>query len=412
MFEFKRGGQKVSADAFFDGLKEDVIDAGMNALIEDVHAKAASVVDPETGRHPFVFADRVGKDQIVIRTTGSPAFARVLEDRLGLSDGEVERTDASFSGTPYVYLAHATEDKGIVRPLAEGLMRRGIEVWFDEWEISAGDSLRRKMEAGLDACTHFVVMLSPTSIRKQWVAEELDVGLLRAVEGSARFVGVRYGLDVDDLSAFLRTRLCPKYEPDEGGIDTVAASIYGVSRKPARGAAPRYVRITPLMDAWSTSAVAVAEHFIRTSRNAQPHDPMSTYEWLANATKLPERDVRAGVADLRDAGLLDVQIFLGGDARIAAKAALFAEFDERFMDWNPREDARALANYLSGGASDQRILACEQVAAALEWPARRFNPAVCILSRARAVKERSVLGGSEFHPMYIIVQDAVERFTD
>lgn len=54
----------------------------------------------------------------------------------------------------------------LARPLAQRLMAEGIEVWFDEWEIGAGDSLKRRMEQGLEDCSHFVVLLTPTSIRK------------------------------------------------------------------------------------------------------------------------------------------------------------------------------------------------------------------------------------------------------
>src|SRR3546814_13021956 len=81
-----------------------------------------------------------------------------------------------------VYLAHASEDKALARPLAEGLMARGIDVWYDNWEIGFGDSLRRKMEEGLGDCTHFVVLLTATSIGKAWVNEEIDAGLMKAVE--------------------------------------------------------------------------------------------------------------------------------------------------------------------------------------------------------------------------------------
>ena len=60
-----------------------------------------------------------------------------------------------------VYLAHASEDHDtLAKPLAKTMMANGIEVWFDEWEIRTGDSLRRKMEEGLANCTHFVVLLT------------------------------------------------------------------------------------------------------------------------------------------------------------------------------------------------------------------------------------------------------------
>ena len=72
-------------------------------------------------------------------------------------------------------------------------MAKGIEVWFDEWEIRAGDSLRRKMEEGLANCTHFVVLLTPNSLHKPWVETEIDAGFIRAVGGESRFIGIRVG---------------------------------------------------------------------------------------------------------------------------------------------------------------------------------------------------------------------------
>ncbi len=121
----------------------------MSNYAEELHGRAASVVDPETGKHALVFVRRIGKESVSVLTNGSPAFARALEQRLGLNVGEVHSMDQPANRERLVYLAHASEDKEVARPLAEGLMRRGIPVWFDEWEIGYGESLRRKMEQGL-----------------------------------------------------------------------------------------------------------------------------------------------------------------------------------------------------------------------------------------------------------------------
>ena len=57
-----------------------------------------------------------------------------------------ERFRTRFNGVPRVYLAHASEDhETLAKPLARALIANGIDVWFDEWEIRTGDSLRRKM---------------------------------------------------------------------------------------------------------------------------------------------------------------------------------------------------------------------------------------------------------------------------
>ena len=112
-----------------DGLKDDIMEHVMEAYAEELHGKASSVVDPETGKHAPVIVRRIGREGWTILTSGSPAIARALEERLGLSLGEVHRMDEPIYRERLIYLAHATEDKDVVRPLAEGLLQRGIGVW-------------------------------------------------------------------------------------------------------------------------------------------------------------------------------------------------------------------------------------------------------------------------------------------
>jgi len=83
---------------------------------------------------------------------------------------------------PVAFLCHASEDKNMVRRLANDLIAHGIDVVFDEWEIHAGDSLRQKIDAGLELCTHFIAVLSPTSIRKPWVNSEMDAGFVMRLQ--------------------------------------------------------------------------------------------------------------------------------------------------------------------------------------------------------------------------------------
>ena len=166
-------------------------------------------------------------------------------------------------------------------------MRKGIDVWFDEWEIRTGDSLRRKMEEGLANCTHFVVLLTPDSLYKPWVETEIDAGFVRALGGESRFMGIRVGIGVNDLSPFLRTLRCPEIHLDQASeVEELIADIYGVSRKPAHGAAPRYVKTQPEgLKAWSASAIAVAEYLVRNSKFAN--------EWTRKRTWLRWRKRRA-----------------------------------------------------------------------------------------------------------------------
>jgi len=59
-----------------------------------------------------------------------------------------------------VFICHASEDKGFVRPLAVALRKLGVRVWFDEFEIEVGDSLSKKIDKGLAASRFGLVVLS------------------------------------------------------------------------------------------------------------------------------------------------------------------------------------------------------------------------------------------------------------
>lgn len=406
--EFRRGGRRVSQAGFLKGLDRELLDTALDCYAEELHGKAASVVDPETGKHAAVFVRRIGDQGWTIHTNGSQAFAHALEARLGLNRGEVHGMNEPAGRERLVYLAHASEDKNLAKPLAEGLVARGIPVWYDNWEIGYGDSLRRKMEQGLGDCTHFVVLLTEASINKLWVNEEIDAGLMAAVEGSAKFMGLRYGLPLAAVSPFLRTRLTPEFLPGEEGLEALAAEIYGVSKKPPLGEKPRYVQAHELGSSWSMGARVVAEYFVRNSQRGQPMDPQADCATIGEATGLPPADVRIGVLDLAGAGLLHKEDYMGGESAIWPKPDLFVTFDKDFMDWDPEVDARDLAVRLLNLKSD--YVDCAEVGEALAWEPRRFNPAIAYLISARVVQSHEYMGGGEYWPPAVSVGDELLRF--
>ena len=49
-----------------------------------------------------------------------------------------------------LFICHAAEDKdSLVRPLAEQLRERHVAVWYDEFELRLGDSIRQAIDRGL-----------------------------------------------------------------------------------------------------------------------------------------------------------------------------------------------------------------------------------------------------------------------
>lgn len=74
-----------------------------------------------------------------------------------------------------VFISHASEDKAeVVRPLAHALKQGGLKVWYDEFELKIGDSLRRKVDTGLAKSRFGIVVFSKVFLTKGWTNYELD----------------------------------------------------------------------------------------------------------------------------------------------------------------------------------------------------------------------------------------------
>ncbi|WP_374654325.1 toll/interleukin-1 receptor domain-containing protein [Phenylobacterium sp.] len=410
-FEFKLGGRTVNQKQFMDGIKQKMLDQAFAAIEEKVRGTAGAIVDPQTGKRPAVFVRRKGNDGYVIRTEGSPEFARELERRLGLEKGQVENVTVAAKEVPHVYLAHASEDhESLARPLAEKLMAAGIEVWLDAWEIRTGDSLRRKMESGLSDCTHFVVLLTENSIGKPWVETEIDAGFLQAVQGESRFMGLRIGVPITRLSPFLKTLRCPETDlDDEAEVAALIADIHGVSTKPPRGEKPTYVQNAPSgIEGWSASAVAVARYLVTNSVNGCKFDPQTTVAKVAEATGLPEEDVRLGVLDLSDSALIETQRM--DDMRFWPLIGLFVEFDRHFLDFDNQKDAVAVANRLVSEGVSQADIAEDVASWFADWPVRRLNSALAYLEESKVIDAHHSLGQPPYVMSFLFVTDRTRRF--
>ena len=74
-----------------------------------------------------------------------------------------------------IFISHAAEDKdAVVRPLAHALTSRGASVWYDEFELRVGDSLRRRIDGGIARSRFGLVVLSKPFFAKGWPQYELD----------------------------------------------------------------------------------------------------------------------------------------------------------------------------------------------------------------------------------------------
>lgn len=79
------------------------------------------------------------------------------------SDSETQEATLSY----HAFISHASEDKDdIVRPLSEKLQDQGFDIWYDEFELQVGDSLRRNIDKGLRHSKFGIVILSQNFFEK------------------------------------------------------------------------------------------------------------------------------------------------------------------------------------------------------------------------------------------------------
>lgn len=87
------------------------------------------------------------------------------------------------------FISHATEDKeDVVKPLANGLRQLEINLWYDEYDLKVGDSLRRKIDEGLARSRFGIVVLSPAFFAKNWPQYELDGLVAKEMQGGQNVI--------------------------------------------------------------------------------------------------------------------------------------------------------------------------------------------------------------------------------
>lgn len=126
-----------------------------------------------------------------------------------------------------VFISHASEDKdSIVRSLAMALKNHGMKVWYDEFTLGIGDSLRQKIDRGLRASRIGLVVLSHSFFSKGWTNYELDGIVTRVMSGEQILLPIWHGVtkqEVIDFSPSLADKVARSTANHT--VDEIAAEI-------------------------------------------------------------------------------------------------------------------------------------------------------------------------------------------
>ena len=99
-----------------------------------------------------------------------------------------------------VFISHASEDKAdVARPLAHALEENGLAVWYDEFEMRIGDSLRRKIDKGIANSNFGIIVISRDFISKGWTNYELDGLITRSVSGEQQLLPIWHNITKKEI---------------------------------------------------------------------------------------------------------------------------------------------------------------------------------------------------------------------
>jgi hypothetical protein len=151
---------------------------------------------------------------------------------LSIRDREYARK-RSESEKPLAFISHDSRDKeAFVRELAHELSRNFCTVWYDEFSLKVGDSLRANIERGLKETKKCVVVLSPNFLSNEgWGKAEFDSVFTREILNKENVVlPVWLGVTAQDVYNY-SPRLADKVGLSSSlGAPEVARRLAGVLR--------------------------------------------------------------------------------------------------------------------------------------------------------------------------------------
>lgn len=80
-------------------------------------------------------------------------------------------------------MSHSSKDKSFAQMLSNDLKKRGIQVWIDEAELKPGDSIIQKISDVILNVDYVGVILSPSSVKSDWVRKEISIAMSLEIKG-------------------------------------------------------------------------------------------------------------------------------------------------------------------------------------------------------------------------------------
>lgn len=170
---------------------------------------------------------RTQREQIEQQKRLQAEIERTIQLSEQVSKVKVSEESPIVSEAKYdLFISHASEDKEeFVRPLAETLEGMGVKVWYDEFTLKVGDSLRKSIDKGLINSKFGTVIISSSFCTKNWTQYELDAMVAKEMNGHKMILPIWHKVTKDDVLNFSPTLA------DKVALNTSVSSIEEIANE-------------------------------------------------------------------------------------------------------------------------------------------------------------------------------------
>lgn len=117
---------------------------------------------------------------------------------------QASRRRARAGESYQVFVSHATADKWIAKRICEQLEAVGVSTFRDDRDINGGDDIPDVIRRQIKRSKEMVVLLTPSSVNRQWVL--LEVGGAWLWSKKLRIVVVLCHVSVDPIPEILKSK--------------------------------------------------------------------------------------------------------------------------------------------------------------------------------------------------------------
>ncbi|MCZ2247766.1 MAG: toll/interleukin-1 receptor domain-containing protein [Bacteroidia bacterium] len=148
--------------------------------------------------------DKTKKEQKEMLTLQQQITREMEKQKMqSLHSFDVLKPQPIIQTTYDVFVSHASEDKDdFVRDFVKCLQQDGLKVWYDEFTLRVGDSLRRSIDNGLRNSRYGIVVLSEAFFSKEWPQRELDGLFAREVNGEKVILPIWHKISKNEVMKF------------------------------------------------------------------------------------------------------------------------------------------------------------------------------------------------------------------